>query len=785
MAMHTSSRAAPLAERRREPSWRRLWQVPTFLIGLLACLGVWFARPLWQPDKACITDEELAHVRRLVETPTADPEELVARLQSLLTHPTSTAEFPGEVQFLLGSALARMAIRAPADKANVVWQEARGHLEQADSLGVSPADQPRLRYRLAQAWLHTGGEKARIVVALNETIGPTTTEDRVEVLGLLAQAHLLPPADVPAALEANKRQLAQPTADDRVLAPARLLRGELLMQLRDFVKARETLRYVGRDAPPAVQARARLLLARCAQETGQWEQAARLWQETLDDRAHPPPDPAAVAYDLGLCYRRLPGRAREAARAFQHALPHGGAYAQAAALRLAELFLQEKTENPLPYLHQGLEKVTQPEDYANSLVPLAEAAALVELACAASRAAGDHVQAQDLAQLLGRVAPAARAAGLLGEVTAEAAAALFTADAEKARTLYAEAGRAFEQAVQAGATAAPLLLRGADCYRQAGATAEAARLLEAFVRLPDLPERKGEAWFRLGEAREALGRPAESVAAYTECVTRGGFFEHQARYRLAILELGRPGGDVNTAISHLTLNASLLSQQPEDRRDREGYVRTLVTLGDLLARQARQEHYHDALGRYAQALAVLGDGPVAWPIRFKIGDCYRHLAQLTLAQRDQARDPSVRQAREDQRRMHLESAASTFAKLEADLRQHVESGGRLTPEQQELQDGLGFRMAGARFDGGQLAEAQARYTALAEQRRGTLDELIALEGILLCQARLGESEKVRATLERLQAALRRVPDSIFTGRTEREDRAYWDSLPRKLDGLAP
>ncbi len=784
MSTHIRHSGVSLAERPAAPPLRRVWQVPTFLAGLLAIAGVYLGRPLWHSAPTRGPGDDLAAVRRLLDEPNADPNEIVTRARTLLDRVEADTPQAGEAHHLLGRALARSAATAAADQAPAIWREARTHLEEADRLGVAGLDQPRLRYQLAEAWLRAGGDKGRILDYLNQGIA-AGAEERLEAFGLLAEAHLLPPADVKAALEANSKQLAQPTADDRLLAPARLRRGELLLQLKQLAKAREALEYVGRSAPPATRAHARLLLARCYQDEEKWEQAAAQWEQALADRDHPPPEPGAAAYALGTCYRRLPGREREAEQAWQRALPHGGPHAQAAALRLAELLLHEKPgEDTLPLFRQALGAVTRAEEYQNALIPLSEVQALLERGSAVCREAGVHERARDLARLLEKTGAAGRALTLAAEATEAWAIRLRGKNPGQARQLFREAGTTFEQAAAAGAPAADALLRGGACFRQAEAHADVVRVLDAVVRRPDLPERKGEAWFRIGEAQEALKQPDQARGAYSECIKHGGPFDHHARYQLAFFDLA--AGDTDAAIKQLVPNVSFLEKVPEEARDRELYVKTLVTLGDLLVRQGRQENYQEPLSLYTRALEQVREKPAAWPIRFRLGECYRHLATRALAARDRALDPKVKQNSDDERLGFLAESSKAFENLEHELLAHRQAQGGLDPEQQALLDSLDFRIAGARFDRGQFPDALPRYQALAAKRAGTLEELVALEGVAWCARQTGADELLRATLDRVRTAARALPDALFTGNSEREKRAYWETaLPRRLAGEAP
>lgn len=781
MATTTSRTSTTLGERDAVAPLRRLWQVPTFLLGLLAVIGVALARPLWHVAAPLGLEDELTALRKAVEEPSADLPAVAARLDKLLEKGDQAPEILGETHYLLGSLLVRQAIREEGGRATATWNTARTHLEEAMQLGIPRELQPRLHYRLAHAWLRTGGDKPRILEYLNQALGQGA-EDRAEAFGLLAQAHLLPPADVRAALDVNAKQLAQPTADERVLAPARLLRGELLVQQREFAKAREALRSLGRAALPAQQARSRFLLAQCHQEEQQWQLAAALWEQVLVEKAYPPADVAAVAFDLGTCYRRLPGRTREAAEAWKRVLPRPGIHAQAAALRLAELYLHEKTgEDALPYVRQALDAVKRPEDYTNPLIPLAETKTLLEQGCTHYQEAGDYPRALDLAQLLGQLDHSGKAPTLEANLRVAWARTLRDKDREKARILANEAGQAYERAIAAGGVAAELLPRAAEAYRDSGSAPEVLRVLRAFVDLPNLNDKKGDAWFRLGEAHETLGQGPAAKEAYSVCLKYRGPLEPFARYRLALLDLA--AGKIGDAIMQLHLNADLLRNTPEEPRNRDLLVQTLVTLADLLVQQGQPDNFYLALSHYSDVLNLLGRGPVAWRVRFQQGDCYRKQA-LAQANRGQDLSPSVLEAKEKHRQENLRLASKEFEDLEQDMLKHQAAGTALTPEQQGLLDGLDFRIAGARFDQGDFPRARERYQTVADKRRGTLEELIALEGVALCHAQFNNRDDLGKTLDRIQTAVAGLPNELFTEQTERQQRRYWTQLlPKKLGAV--
>ena len=107
---------------------------------------------------------------------------------------------------------------------------------------------------------------------------------------MLTEANLrLPVPDVEAALAANEKFLALPMDQEKVLAPARLVRAELLLRLQRRDEARVVLANINPTAPPAVYARARGMRATLCQQDELWSEAQKLWEEILQESPYAAP----------------------------------------------------------------------------------------------------------------------------------------------------------------------------------------------------------------------------------------------------------------------------------------------------------------------------------------------------------------------------------------------------------------------------------------------------------------------------------------------------------------
>src|SRR5690349_9164988 len=70
-----SERAKVMAGTTEVPNQTRLgqlWQVPVFLAGVAAIVGVWLARPLWHATEAQLLERDLKAARRELAEPVPD-----------------------------------------------------------------------------------------------------------------------------------------------------------------------------------------------------------------------------------------------------------------------------------------------------------------------------------------------------------------------------------------------------------------------------------------------------------------------------------------------------------------------------------------------------------------------------------------------------------------------------------------------------------------------------------------------------------------------------------------
>ena len=246
---------APVPAGARRPRLRQLWQVPVFLLGLAALVAVFLTRPPGPHSETDAVQEDLTQARRLLARADGNYGEAAHLLQQVLGRTNDTSSRAGEAHFLLGSAYLLLAEKDKAPSSDKL-REALEQFNQAESRGVPGGDRVQLSFRLGKVLYLLNDNPERVVELLSQCL-PQLTDNlqKAEGYSMLSRAYLrLPKPDTRAALEATRAQLQLPIVDDRVMAPARLLQGELLLREQDREKACAVLERIKSSASPELAA---------------------------------------------------------------------------------------------------------------------------------------------------------------------------------------------------------------------------------------------------------------------------------------------------------------------------------------------------------------------------------------------------------------------------------------------------------------------------------------------------------------------------------------------------
>jgi TolA-binding protein len=779
----------------------QLWQIPTFLIGLVILGGVWAARPLWYDPEALRFGRNLAQSRRAVETGEA-VQEATHLLVDALGHVGRHPQHQGEIQFLLGSAYVRLAEKASNDKSKELWQQASRYLEQAQQSGVPDADKGLLIFRSAQSRYFTDQSAEslkKIIVEMNGCV-ERLPEQRWEALGILTQAYLKAnPPDVKSALLTNERQLQLPQEDDRLLDPVRLLRGELQIRTGEREEARGTLARISKAAPAALLQRARYLRAQSFQDEQIWSQAAELWEQIIADTNSPPTDTGHVLYCLGVCYQNL-DKGTKAEAIWEKTATQGGEEALAAKFYMAELRVKARRfDEALKIYEKTLGDVEKPDDYRGALVPVARIAGTLEAACQEAEKAGALESACRLAKVYARVVR--HEIGLLmiarmAEVKAKAS--------NEAKD-FKEAGLAYEGAAAVsspGPQEARLLWSSAKNHLAAKDYSYAESVINHFIDLHPPADGLSEARYRLGEIAEAQQaqenattpapnpdgpgqeKPSKAEENWRKCYELPGAFAARAGVKLAVALQQRHKLEEAEAILQKNLDSTRVDEAQEE---------SMFVLANIMYLQAS---YTRAKIAWERALLLYPTSRFTFLALYQLGDCYRRLADIDIETIRKNRgafiDRNLQESAIQKHRYDLEGAEAKFSKLTEDIQAKRAGGAALTEFETDLLRRALFDLADCFVDHGKYEAARQTYERLAADYQEQIDGVEALKRLFYSYTVTNPPDRVKAAdaLSRQELVLKALPDSAFAGRLESESRrAYEKGLERqkgeleKLNGL--
>ena len=716
----------------------QLWQVPVFLLGCASLAGFFTARPLWNNPVARAT-ARLDHARRLWERGDSHTDKILSHVRYYLDNAGPEPGRAAEAQLIQGSVLLRAARRTrPEDQPP--WQQAHEYLLKARELGVSADDAPKLLVSLGETTFHLGNLDEAIALLSGNL---EAADDKAAILRILVLAHLSKkPADLEGALSANERLRQLPLVGEDVLSPARLQGGEILLRLHRPSEARKLLEKITPDSPEEILVQARILRARSHQDESQWNEAAALWQETLDKRQAS--NLGELYYNLGLCRRRLEQR-DEAIEAWRAGVKQGE---PACALGVGELLLAAGDVGAAQSLTWAVRGVRSPEAWTNPYLDLKQTRELFEQVGALCRQKQAFEQALSLTEAYERLAAPGMAAYQRGLALREWGRALGQGTPpERGHSveILRRSGVAFEKAAEAATNPeekSDRLWQSASGHLEGDDPARAVTVLLNYVQLSGLPaERAGEGWYLLATAHERLKEETNAEAAYRRCISYRSKFAHRARFRLSEIELSR--GKIDRASGMLELNLQQLRLDPDD----ESLERTLYALGHLLIQQRK----------HAEAQPILKEAVTRYPRssscprgRFDLAETYRLLAVI----QNQNIDTMPRESRQhflEERKRLLTDAAEQYELLSHALTNKERGIGALTRVEQVQ---VPFSLAECRFNLGDYSAALKLYAELADRHQGKLEGLSALGGTARCFAAQRDFDKFRSRLDDIRVALK-------------------------------
>ncbi len=587
---------------------RRLWQLPTFLLGIAALVAMWHGGYRLRPSTAERFDRATAALRSSMERWPPDVDQVQAALRRL-PDGEPPADKATVVHYLAGSAYVALAEAAssPAAAADS-WALAQTHLEAVSTKDLLLPDQKKALYRLARTWYHTPGfDRQKTIEALSHSLlGGDDPSDGYRMLAQLY--HDAPTADEVKERDSLKNYLKHVStrADARTLNDARVRLATLHARLGEGEAARQVLERVGPEAPPEIFAAALLQRASYHQLEKDWSAAAKLWEQVRDMKAATDDQRAEARVHLAEAYVKL-GRPADAERAVENGMVKGSE-GPAILFQRAKLRLRDPAAANDAAIRDLESAFAGPDhDAVRKLIPVVEARKVCDEAYQKMMKVGEFALAVRAATVYAKVAESGGEHRLLADAQAGWAAAT---TGDEAREHCRSAAASCEAVSKVDAT--PIgkgdwLRKAAGFYLKAGERSKALAMLgELTTRLPDYPEDKaGQAWAEMGDIYLTAGDKSQARLAFQNAAGRPGPTQDRARVRCAALSYD--AGPVQGALTATSLLDVVINRPPEGR-DPAVYEEAVFLLGEA---HLLQSDWTKAGDRLQSALTTYPESPRA------------------------------------------------------------------------------------------------------------------------------------------------------------------------------
>ncbi len=786
---------------------RRLWQLPTFLVGVAALVALWHYGDRIRPSLSERYERAMLVLRPAVDRWPPDPDQVQAAIRKL---PDSDppAELAPKVKYLKGSAYVALAeaSTSPSEAAEY-WPLALRNLEEAADHDLPVPDQKKLRYRLARTWAHTPGtDPKRTIEALSKYV--SAGDDPSEGHRLLSELYRsTTPANDAGERDALQNFLrhASPRADAKMLNGARLRLAELHARLGSPEDARKVLDRVGAESPPEMFAAARLRRGGLYWTEEDYAKAAYEWEQVRGMKGATEPQRVEALVRLAEAYVKL-GRSADAERIVQEMGKPDSAEGRAVTFRKAEVALQDPNSDIATAIAE-LEKAFAGADVESllQLIPATDARRVCEAAFTKARTSGDFPLALRVTKAYARVAEIGDHYRLIAELHLAWAESLAkdSATALEATTHYRESAEACMAAAQAEKTVVGRVdwsrkaVRG---YLKANEPVKAIGVLtDMSVRLSEYPAAKvGEVWTEVGEGFQAAGNTKQAIKAFQNASLHSG--QNRASVKLAALEF--EADPIKGGAAAIEIISAVFTSKPES--DPATVEEARFLLGEIHLIRKEWEQSESAL---KAAIETHPNSQKIARARYQYGQVLRHSAyeEARKIKTDRAVLEQIRTERITLRQPKLKAFEEirlvdgidrVQTKYEEKMRQAYEEFCKAedlllsSPDTADpsVVQRTSFWAADCAYWLGEFTDCAARCDKLAVRYRGRIEELEANRDLHRCCTFAIEATRLAKDVDgtaswtkrgkdaktRLQDALSKLPLIEFDGTSESRRREYWE-----------
>jgi len=729
---------------------RRLWQLPTFVLGLVA---IWaaatYATP---PDFSANAATRIDDLAAALERQPVDGE----AVEGLVRAAAASTDQSPRSHFLLGSGYVKLAGFRPTESPDL-WKLALQHFDACDARMLKPADAARLDFRaaLAAASLDLGDPALLMTALVKSPVG----DDCSECSRLLANCAMrLPTPDLKRARDELTNYLGITVkAVPVVMERCKLRVAELNTRLGEPAKARRWLADISGNAPADVQATAKTALAQFAVAEKNYTEAIALLEAAL---VLPAGDKGAVRFALGATHRKA-GHPAQAIPYFEQASREAGELGARAALIIAEIRAAEPAGNgnrgdAVDWLERG--SAALPPEVVTDADRRSFEKIIGELV-----KESDFISAARAVEAYQRIAMPHEDQPLRAEVNTAWAESLEKIDPAGARAKYAAAAKShMTYAAMLTGDKAAVLQKAIACFKQAGDTAQALTTMDRLLKLePASLSAAAKAALHVERANLLPSTDFAGIKASLEAaMNEPGPQALAAKLKLALLHISRAqeltaaaGSDAvkMEAVQIGEFGRSLLKQVADSAtvpaESRGTHEQGLFELGRLSLKDAK---YTDAEARFKKQLSLYPNGSTAG---------YGRL-WLVCALLQQARG-------NDSSKKILEEALSHLAPLTQSTDAYLQTYGQIWT-------------ANTHLELGNIVEATNRSQQLMTKYQGKPEELVA--GKLLFYAYLKQETPQPAdasrTLDRMEAAFKALPATAYPHDPEYSHERWKSELPR-------